>query len=59
MGHLLTENRHGLMRTGAGDPGDRATAERDAALAMLSELPDTGRITLGGDKNYDTEAFVL
>ena len=25
---------------------------------VIGELPDTGRITLGGDKNYDTQDFV-
>jgi transposase len=57
MGHLLTENRHGLI-VNALVTSATGTAERDAALAMLSELPDTGRITLGGDKNFDTRDFV-
>lgn len=57
MGHLLTENRHGLIVNALVTPAT-GTAERDAALAMLSELPDTGRITLGGDKNFDTRDFV-
>jgi transposase len=57
MGHLLTENRHGLIVNALVTPAT-GTAERDAALAMLSELPDTGRITLGGDKNFDTQGFV-
>ena len=25
---------------------------------MIAALPDTGRVTLGGDKNYDTQDFV-
>lgn len=33
-------------------------AERDAALTMLGDLPDNGRITVGGDKNYDTRDFI-
>jgi transposase len=57
LGHLLTENRHGLIVDALVTPAT-GTAERDAALAMLGELPDTGRITLGGDKNFDTQAFV-
>ena len=57
-GHLLMENRSGLIidvlvtrATG--------TAERDAALAMLDRriLPRK-RVTLAGDKGYDTAAFV-
>ncbi len=57
MGHLLTENRHGLIVNALVTPAT-GTAEREAALAMLSELPDTGRITLGGDKNFDTRDFI-
>ena len=57
LGHVLMENRHGLvvntrLTTATG------TAEREAALALLDTRPTTGRITLGGDKNYDTHQFV-
>jgi hypothetical protein len=34
------------------------TAERDAALAMLDDLPGRGRVTVGADKAYDTVNFV-
>jgi hypothetical protein len=35
------------------------TAERDAALDMAARIPGgTKRVTLGGDKNYDTRDFV-
>jgi transposase len=57
VGHALMENRNGLVvdvivtqATG--------TAERDTALDMLERVPGKHRITLGGDKNYDTEDFV-
>ena len=33
-------------------------AERDAALLMAEALPAGKRVTLGGDKNYDTQEFV-
>ena len=56
-GHVLMENRHGLvvdvMLTQA-----TGTAEREAALDMLERLPGRHRVTLGGDKNYDTGDFV-
>lgn len=39
-------------------PHATGTAERDAAQAMLAALAGTERITLGADKNYDTQAFV-
>jgi transposase len=34
------------------------TAERDAALFMLEQIPGTKPVTLGGDKGYDTADFV-
>jgi len=57
LGHLLTENRHGLI-VDARVTAATGTAERVAALTMLGGLPDGGRITVGGDKNYDTRDFV-
>ncbi len=51
------ENRHGLI-VDAVVTAATGTAERDAALTMLGDLPDGGRITVGGDKNYDTRDFV-
>ena len=57
VGHVLMENRHGLvvntrLTTATG------TAEREAALALVDTRPTTRRITLGGDKNYDAHQFV-
>jgi transposase len=57
LGHLLMENRHGLI-VDAMVTAATGTAERDAALTMLGELPDGGGITVGGDANYDTRDFV-
>lgn len=57
LGHALAENRHGLLVNVMATTAT-GTAERDAALVMLSELPDTGRITVGGDTNFDTRDFV-
>ena len=34
------------------------TAERDAALLMTEALPVTQRVTVAGDKGYDTKDFV-
>ena len=34
------------------------TAERDAALMMLEQIPGTKQVTVGGDKAYDTADFV-
>jgi transposase len=57
LGHVLMENRHSLavdtrltLATGR--------AERQAALAMIKPRAGAQRITLGGDKNFDTRDFV-
>ena len=58
LGHLLTENRHGLIVDTAVTAAT-GTGERDAAIVMLGELPlTTRRITVGADKLYDTRAWV-
>ncbi|MRR56579.1 MAG: IS5 family transposase [Deltaproteobacteria bacterium] len=57
-GHTLMENRSGLIvRTAVTSAS--GTGERDAAMTMVRKLPrTTQRITLGGDKGYDTGPFV-
>jgi len=57
LGHVLMENRHGLV-VNAMVTQATGTAEREAALALVDTRFPTQRITLGGDKNYDTAAFV-
>ena len=57
MGHLLMENRHGLIVDGRLGEAN-GTAERDVAQAMVAAIPGRHRITLGGDKNFDTAGFV-
>jgi transposase len=58
LAHLLTENRHGLIVDTAVTDA-MGTAERDAAVMMLGELPLTPRrVTVGGDKNFDMPAWV-
>ena len=58
LAHLLTENRHGLIIDTAVTAAS-GTAERDAAMAMLGELPlTTRRLTVAADKAYDTRAWV-
>jgi len=59
LGHVLMENRHGLVvetRLTAAT----GTAEREAALEMIGAKRQRkrGRLTLGGDKNYDTHEQV-
>ncbi len=57
MGHLLTENRNGLIVSAILTPAD-GYAERAAALAMVEEVPGKRRITVGADRGFDTEDFV-
>jgi transposase len=56
-GNLLMENRNGLIITTEMLQAN-GTAERDAALVMLEQLPGTNRVTVGADKAYDTRDFV-
>jgi transposase len=56
-GNLLTENRNGLIVTTEVFQAN-GTAERDAALIMLEQVPGGQRVTVGGDKGYDTRDFV-
>ena len=57
MGHLLMENRHGLIVDGRVSEAN-GTAERDVAQAMVAAIPGRHRITVGGDKSFDTAGFV-
>jgi transposase len=57
LGHVMMENRHGLA-VNARVTTATGTAERQAAIDMLGELPGKNRITVGGDKAYDTKDFV-
>jgi len=56
MGHILTENRHGLI-VDARLTEASGTAECTTALDMVANNVGAGS-TLGADKNYDTAAFV-
>jgi transposase len=56
-GNLLVENRNGLI-VNAELLQANGRAERDAALLMLEQVPGDGRITVGGDKGFDTAEFV-
>jgi transposase len=59
LGHAMIENRHGLV-VEAQVTSASGTAERDAAQAMAKDrrAKSGKRITLGADKNYDTQAHV-
>jgi transposase len=56
-GNLLVENRNGLIVNTEVFEAN-GTAERDAALVMLEQIPGRKQVTVGGDKAYDTADFV-
>jgi transposase len=55
LGEAMTENRHGLIIDTRTAPAT-GTAECETALDMIANR--NGRRTVGGDKLYDTAAFV-
>jgi hypothetical protein len=59
MGHVLTDNRHGLV-VNAQVTQANGTAGRDVAAEMLADAARFAgsSITVGADKNYDTAGFV-
>jgi len=56
-GNLLVDNREGLI-VDAELLQANGRAERDAALLMLEQVTGDERITVGGDKGFDTAEFV-
>jgi transposase len=56
-GNLLTENRNGLIVNTEVFQAN-GTAERDAALVMLEQIPGIRHVTVGADKGYDTRDFI-
>ncbi|MCG9084156.1 IS5 family transposase, partial [Laribacter hongkongensis] len=58
LGHVLTDNRHGLAVNVRASTAD-GYAEREVAATMLADVcrPDA-RVTVGADRNYDTRCFV-
>ena len=57
MGHALMENRNGLV-VDTMVTITSGTAEREAAVMMLDQIPGRGRITIGADKGYDCKEFI-
>jgi transposase len=56
-GNLLVENRNGLIVNAIVWEAN-GTAERDTALMMLEQIPGKRRVTVGGDKGFDTADFI-
>ena len=56
-GHVLMENRNGIADNACVNLAE-GRAEVEAAVAMVEEIPGQHRVTVGGDKAYDTKEFV-
>ena len=56
-GNLLVENRDGLIMNAMVWEAT-GTAERDTALLMLEQIPGRRRLTVAGDKGFDTANFI-
>jgi hypothetical protein len=56
-GVVLMGNREGLAVDARLEPAT-GTAEREAAAEMLEAIPGEDRLTVGGDKGFDTRGFV-
>jgi transposase len=58
LGHVLTDNQHGLVVNVRASQSD-GYAEREIAEQMLADVAEPGkRVTVGADKAYDTRGFV-
>lgn len=58
LGHVMTDNLHGLVVNVQASQSD-GLAEREVAATMLADAAQAGkRITVGADKAYDTRGFV-
>lgn len=57
MGHITTENRHGLVVRSTTTIAN-GTAEREASINMISDIkPKSKKATLAGDKGYDVAEY--
>jgi transposase len=56
-GNAMIENRNGLVICTELFLAN-GTAERDAALVMAERIPGNDRVTVAGDRGYDTRDFV-
>jgi transposase len=57
LGHVVMENRNCLVVDVSATQAT-GTAEGEAATAMIGDIPGRHRITVGGDKAFDTDKFV-
>lgn len=57
LGHVLTENRNGLVVKACLTEAN-GFAEREVAVKFAGEISKRRRVTMGGDKAYDTKGLI-
>jgi IS5 family transposase len=57
LGHVVIENRHALV-VGCEVTQATGTAEREAAVRLMGDVPRLAKATVGADRGYDSAAFV-
>jgi transposase len=57
LGHVVIENRHALV-VGCEVTQATGTAETEAAIRLLGDVPRRAKATVGADKGYDSAAFI-
>ena len=58
LGHIVIENRNGLVMAAEVTLADGNHREREAAARLLADTPRKSRATVGADKAFDTTGFV-
>jgi transposase len=58
LGHIVIENRNGLVMGAEVTFADGNHREREAAARLLADTPRKIRATVGADKAFDTQGFV-
>jgi transposase len=58
LGHIVIENRNGLVMGAEVTFADGNHREREAAGRLLADTPRRAKATVGADKAFDTEGFV-
>jgi transposase len=58
LGHVVIENRNGLVMAAEVTLADGNHREREAAARLLADVPRKRMSTVGADKAYDTAGFV-
>lgn len=58
LGHIVIENRNGLVMGAEVTCADGSHREREAAARLIADTPRRTEATVGADKAYDTAGFV-